>query len=62
MAQEYIRIINGDGRKALKRLLEIMAQSTNNYITIEEIDNFIKNLQQLKKEIIKKNDYTKTKI
>ena len=62
MQEEYIRIIKRDGQKAIKRLLSIMIQTTNNYITIEEIDNFIKNLQQLKQEIIKNNDYTKTMI
>jgi hypothetical protein len=62
MQEEYIRIIKRDGQKALKRLLSIMMQETNNYTTIEEIDNFIKNLQQLKQEIIKNNDYTKTMI
>lgn len=62
MKEEYIRIIKRDGQKALKRLLSIMIQATNNYISIEEIDNFIKNLQQLKQEIVKNNDYTKTMI
>lgn len=57
-----VRTIGTDGKKALTRLCNIHLTMIDNYYTIEELEYFINNLQDLKNAIIERKDFNEVEL